>query len=296
MEPTPEERANVLRALRPLRSEPVAWSEVSRGGYTPARRWVVELEDGRTAFVKVATDEATASWIRDEHVVYSALRGATFMPAYLGFHDDGRAPVLALEDLSSGSWPPPWDRSKVDAVLDCLASVAAASPPAGLPRADDHHVDLREGWREIEGEPAPFLGLGLCAPDWLEAHLPTLRAAAEHAPLGGTSLLHLDVRSDNVCLRSDGSAVLVDWNWASTGSPACDVVFWLPSLHQEGGPPPEDVFAEAPAGLVACIAGYMCSHAGLEPIPTAPRVREAQLAQARTALPWAARVLGLPPP
>ena len=36
--------------------------------------------DGRTVFVKVAADELTASWLRDEHLVYSVLRGSPFMP------------------------------------------------------------------------------------------------------------------------------------------------------------------------------------------------------------------------
>jgi len=107
VEPTPEEAANAARALKRLRSKPVAWGPVTTGGYTPARRWVVTLESGRTAFVKVATDELTASWLRDEHLVYSMLRGAPFMPEYVGFYDDGAHPVLALEDLSAAEWPPP---------------------------------------------------------------------------------------------------------------------------------------------------------------------------------------------
>lgn len=266
------------------------------GGYTPARRWVVRLGDGRSAFVKIATDELTASWIRDEHVVYSILRGAPFMPAYLGFYDDGRRPVLALEDLSEATWPPPWDRKQVDAVLTCLGEVAATPPPDGLPRLDDDRLGLRRCWLQVERDPEPFLSLGLCSAAWLDEHLPTLRDSAATAPLAGSALLHSDVRSDNLCFRRDGTAALVDWNWASVGDPACDPVFWLASLRAEGGPEPEEVVPDAPPGLVSCLAGYMCFHAGLDEIPTAPDVREVQRAQARIALPWAARALGLSPP
>ena len=125
---------------------------------------------------------------------------------------------------------------------------------------------------------------------------PALDEAASSAPLGGDALLHVDVRSDNLCFRADGSAVLVDWNWTSIGNPVCDPVFWLASLRSEGGPEPEDVVPDAPSGLVSCVAGFLCSRAGLDPIPTAPKVREVQLVQARVALPWAARALGLPHP
>jgi aminoglycoside phosphotransferase (APT) family kinase protein len=139
------------------------------------------------------------------------------------------------------------------------------------------------------------LRLGLCSEHWLAQHLPTLRAAESTAPLAGDSLVHLDVRSDNLCIN-DGRAMLVDWNLAVAGNPLFDLVSWLPSLHAEGGPPPDEIGAQAAPELVALIAGFFASRAGLPIIPHAPRVRAVQLVQLRVALPWAARTLGLPPP
>ena len=294
MEPTPREAANVARALKRRRAEPVAWGPVTTGGYTPARRWVVTLADGSTAFVKVATDEQTASWLRDEHLAYSVLQGAPFMPAYLGWYDDGEAPVLALEDLSEAAWPPPWTPGAIAAVRAALEAVHATPPYEDLPSADDDHLGLREGWAEIANDPAPFLALGLCRAAWLERHLGALDDAARSAPLGGGALLHFDVRSDNVCLR-DGRAVFVDWNWTTVGNPDLDLLSWLPSLHAEGGPAPDDLVA-GHGSIAAALAGFFCSHAGRAPIPTAPGVRRVQLGQARTALPWACRELGIPEP
>ena len=234
MEPTPREIENVLRALKKLRSPPAAWRAVTHGGYTPARRWVVELEDGRTVFVKVATDELTASWLRDEHVTYSVLRGAPFMPGYIGWADDGERPVLALEDLSAGTWPPPWDGSMVDAVLTALRTIAATPPPEGTPLAVDDAREIGGGWDEIATDPSPFLALGLCEPSWLATHLGALRVAAAETTFAGDALLHFDVRSDNTCIR-DGRAVLVDWNMVTVGDPQLDVAFWLPSLDARVG-------------------------------------------------------------
>ena len=96
--------------------------------------------------------------------------------------------------------------------------------------------------------PRAVPALGLCSDAWLEAALPTLLEAATTAPLEGSALLHFDVRSDNVCFRSGGAAVLVDWNWTSVGNPWLDVAGWLPSLHAEGGPRPEEVAPDVPAG------------------------------------------------
>jgi hypothetical protein len=294
VEPTVREAANVARALKQLRAAPVAWDPVTTAGYTPARRWVVTVANGLTAFVKVATDQGTASWLRDEHLAYSILRGASFMPTYLGWYDDGEAPVLALEDLSSATWPPPWTPEAIAAVRAALDEVHATAPYDGLPSADDDHLGLREGWNEVAADPAPFLALGLCSADWLGRHLRPLDESARAAPLGGDALLHLDVRSDNVCLRR-GAALFVDWNWVSVGNPDVDLAAWLPSLHAEGGPAPDEV-APGHGELAAALAGFMCSHAARPPIPAAPGVRRVQLEQARAALPWACRELGLPTP
>jgi hypothetical protein len=295
-EPTQREIANLRRAVRRLRAEPAEWRPVAGRGYTPARRWIVTLDDGRTVFAKVAADDLTASWIRDEHLVYSMLRDASFMPGYVGFADDGERPVLALEDLSDARWPPPWDRARIDAVLEATRLVAATPAPDGLPRVDDDHLGLRDGWDEVAADPSRALALGLFDRAWLDAHLERLRGAARAAPLAGTALLHLDVRSDNVGVRPDGRAALVDWNWTSVGNPEIDRAFWLPSLEAEGGPPPENLLPDASPELVACFAGFLVSRAARPPIPTAPNVRAVQLAQARSAVPWAARTLGLPEP
>jgi Ser/Thr protein kinase RdoA (MazF antagonist) len=252
-------------------------------------RWIVELPGGGTAFAKLAIDDATAGYLRAEHRIYSQVEGA-FMPRLLGWEDDGEWPLLLLEDLSGAHWPPSWRGGDVEAVLTSLDAVHAAAAPPELPalRRDELHT-----WREVEADPAPFLSLGLCSPEWLDAVLPELLAATDRVELEGDALLHLDVRSDNLCIH-DGRAVLVDWNWAMTGNPAFDVAFWLPSLHMEGGPPPADVLPAA-GDMAAVVAGYFAPLAGLPPPEGAPNVRPLQLAQLEVALPWAVEARGLPP-
>ncbi|HKE54896.1 MAG TPA: aminoglycoside phosphotransferase family protein [Actinomycetota bacterium] len=297
MEPTEREIANVRRALKRLRAEPAGWEPVRSGGHTPARRWIVTMDDGRTAFAKVATDELTASWLRDEHLVYQHLQGAPFVPGYVGYFDDGEHPVLALEDLSSGTWPPPWDAAGISALLASLEAVWDTAPPPDTAVVTDDAREIAGGWDEIARAPEPFLRLGLCSERWLSANLDALRAGADRAAFGGEAFLHFDVRSDNVCFRpDDGRAVLIDWNLTAIGNPQIDVVFWLPSLQAEGGPAPETVLPDADPGLVSTCAAFFCARAARPPIPTAPTVRDVQLVQAWRALPWAARVLGLPPP
>jgi hypothetical protein len=264
---------------------------IKGGGYAASFRAVAELADGRTVFVKAGTEEVTSRFLRDEQRVYAALRGP-FMPELVGM-DEEEPPLLVLEDLSAGHWPPPWEARSIAAVRETLAAVATATPPSWLPSITIEADWLLGGWAAIGHDPQPFLSLGVCSAAWLEHSLPTLREAAETAPIAGDSLLHLDVRSDNICLAERG-AVLVDWNWAHVGNPTLDIAFWLPSLADEGGPRPDEVLPEA-GRLAAAVAGFFGSRAGLPAPPTAPHVRRVQLSQLRTALPWAARELDLPP-
>jgi hypothetical protein len=279
-------RAEVAAALG---AAPVRWQHVAGGGYAEnTADWRVELEDGRRVFVKRARDDLAAGWLRDEHRVYAAV-SAPFLPQLVGWRD-GKRPLLVLEDLGDAHWPPPWRDGDVDAVLATLEAVAATPPPAGLPELEALREDLN-GWELVAEDPEPFLSTGLCSREWLEDALPVLREAGATCDLSGGELVHLDVRSDNVCFR-DGRVLLVDWNFACAGNALIDVVGWLPSLRLEGGPEPWEIVADS-GGLAALLAGYFASHAGLPAPPTAPRVRPFQLAQAQVALPWAARELGL---
>jgi hypothetical protein len=262
-------------------------------GYTHNTRVVATLRDGGSVFAKQAVDDLTAAWLRREHQMYVALAGRSFVPDVLGW-SDGERPLLVLEDLSGALWPPPWDPTRIEAVLSTLDDVAHCPPPDDLPRlVDGERPD--EGWHRVMADPGAFLSLGLCDARWLERAGPVLRAAAGAAPLAGDRLLHGDVRSDNICVRG-GTAVLVDWNLAGVGNPEFDVAFWLPSLASENGPPPDEVMPRGAAELAAYVSGFFASRAGEPDIPHAPLVRRVQRRQLETALPWAARTLGLPPP
>jgi Phosphotransferase enzyme family len=294
VQPDPADDERVRRALG---ATPVGWRAASGHGAPSNRRIIVDLEDGRSAFVKIAAFDYTAEWLREEFRIYAALDAQPFLPRLLGWDDDGVAPALALEDLSGATWPPPWDAARVDAVLATLASVHATPAPDGVPPAIESQFGM-DGWPDVAAHPEPFLSLGLCSPGWLYYHLPVLAEASAAAEIEGTSFLHFDVRSDNLCLRN-GRALLVDWNNACVGNPVLDTASWLPSLEAEGGPAPHVVLpgeTSGSAAIASLLAGYFCARAGLPAIPQAPHARPLQLMQSKTALRWAARLLGLPSP
>jgi hypothetical protein len=175
--------------------------------------------------------------------------------------------------------------------LKTLEKVRATLPPPDLPPIDRSAL---VGWSLVAEDPTSFLKLGLCSETWLKKALPELVDAESRAPLEGNELVHLDVRSDNICFAQDRT-LLIDWNMACRGNGLFDQASWLPSLHAEGGPLPEEVLPNAPE-FAAITSGFFAARAGLPLIERAPGVRRVQLQQLESALPWAIRALGLPPP
>jgi len=262
----------------------------AEGGYTPALRLVCATAGGGRFFVKVGTTPLTCQFVRREIRVYENLRG-DFMPRLVAAEDAESEPVLVIEDLSTRHWPPPWDERQIELTL---AQVRAMhDTPASLETFEETHGALGAGWRAVAEDPSPFLALGMADALWLEAALPTLVEFEEGCTTAGASLTHCDLRSDNICLTRE-RAVFVDWNLACLSNPRLDLGFWLPSLAYESGVRPEKILPRAPE-VAARVSGFFAARAGLPGIADAPRVRHVQRRQLETALPWAARALGLPP-
>lgn len=278
----------VARVERLLGWRPQSWRPV-HGGYTPTARYAVS--DGhRTGFVKVATTPVTVEQINREIIAYAGISGR-FVPRVLGADPDPDQPILIIEDLSAATWPPPWTDHSVGLVLDTMAEMHAA--PSTLAHGDV--LRGREaGWPTVAADPAAFLSLGLVGAAWLDRSLPTLIAAEQSCRLSGDALAHFDLRSDNLCLTANG-VKFIDWAEACRSSADVDLGFFLPSLAYENGPLPEAILPNRP-DIAALISGFFATRAGLPNIPDAPFVRRVQREQLSTALPWAIRALGLPPP
>lgn len=268
------------------------------GGYTAAQRLVVTLADGDSAFLKIGTSALTSGWLRDEARIYGAIC-APCMPRCLGFADGNDAaapPILALEDLSTAHWPPPWTDARLDRVLAAVDAFNHATVPRelALPRVADMKV-LNGAWQHVADDPALFLSTAVVTPTWLERCLPELLAFDVASGIDGSDLLHLDVRSDNCCIAGE-RALLVDFNWATRGHAALDRVAFAPSLAVEGRREAEAIGRSHLPSLVA-IAGFFASHAGLpHPDGAHASLRPKQAQCAAIALTWLARSMALPPP
>jgi hypothetical protein len=277
------------RVGRLLGRELTSWKSIA-GGYTPAQRWRAS-DKSLSVFVKCGVTPTTANMLRREIAAYEGIRAA-FMPALIGWDDDGDIPILIIEDLSHANWPPPWTESSVSQVMDAIAEMHGMHVP--LPPYESVHNVCEQGWHEVAKNPIPFLTLGIVPASWLDAALPILTKAEAACNPCGDALTHWDLRSDNICITQRG-VKFIDWAEACLSNPKLDLGFWLPSLAHEGGPLPQAVLGVEPE-VAAWVSGFFAARAGLPTIADAPFVRRVQCEQLITALPWVAHALGLLPP
>jgi len=262
------------------------------GGFSPGTADRVVTDSGRRAFVKAVTSAVntrSAELARQEMRITAAMPEHAPVPRMLGGFDDGEWVVLILEDVDGANPRTPWVESEIDAAVAALAELAAAvtpSPVPGVPPAVDAVADDFAGWHKIAADPPADLD------PWLAERLADLRAAADRglaALATGDTLVHLDIRADNMLIRPDGRVVIVDWPWGCVGPDWMDRLLLGLDVLVKGGDP-ERVFEGIDPGVVTdVIAGIdgMFEHiCRLPPPPGIPTVRAFQRSAADAIRPW----------
>jgi Ser/Thr protein kinase RdoA (MazF antagonist) len=118
--------------------------------------------------------------------------------------------------------------------VDTLADLAATLTPSPLPDvwpATEMLADDFAGWHRIAADPPDDLH------PWAARHLTELCAAADRglAALDGDTLVHTDVRADNLLLGADGRVTVVDWPHACRGPAWLDRLLLLVNVRLYGG-------------------------------------------------------------
>lgn len=207
--------------------------------------------------------------------------------------DDGEWVVLAFEEVAGHNPVQPWrpdDLAAVVAALDVLPT------PPELP--------LRPAATRLVGTFGGFVGfvrspqMDTVGDAWTTRNLELLARIEADWPeaTAGDSLVHSDVRDDNVVLADDGRVLFVDWAHSFVGADWLDLLFALPSIELAGGPPCEDLVersnrlrrADPDAVTVVAVAllGFFTEQARHAPPPGAPAVRAFQEAQRQVARRW----------
>ena len=115
--------------------------------------------------------------------------------------------------------------------LGDLAVALTPSPVRGLRAARDRLNDNFSGWDRIALDPPADLD------PWAGRHLDRLLALAARArsALTGDTLVHTDLRADNLLLTPEGRVMVVDWPHACLGPAWLDTVLLLINVRLFGG-------------------------------------------------------------
>lgn len=294
-------------AERALGSAVVSASSMA-GGFSPGAACRLRLAGGGTAFLKAVSASANPDspcLHRQEARIAAALPGNVPAPRFRGMLDTGEWVALLFDD--AGGRPPaqPWREAElrdVVAALRRLHESLTPAPPSVAPAAVERLRGMMNGWRALAGGPVVAERDGDAGSWWHRNvdRLAGLEPGWESACAGDT-LLHCDLRADNVLITADG-VMFVDWPSACVGAGWFDVAAFAPSVQQDGGPRPEsllawygtDVPGEALAAAVAAVAGYFTHRARLPAPPGLPALRDFQEAQGVYARAWLRRLTGWP--
>jgi hypothetical protein len=298
--PSPIPHGRTARRLEWVHLPPAVRSEIEErcgspvvdavsqgGGFTPGFASVLTCADGSRHFVKAASTAAQrmfAASYREEARKLQALPDGTPAPRLLWIID-GDWLVLGLEYVEARAPRRPWRADELDLCLDALEDVADRLTPVPEGLALDPMAAEFGAW------PAFWDDLR----DLPHAPEAAALAASYDAVVGGETLVHTDVRDDNVLLTTDGRALFCDWNWPGEGAD------WLDSLFMLIGPRGDGVDVERVIAerrllrdvppdhvdrVLALVTGYFLKSARDPVPPTSPHLRDAQRWQGEVVWTW----------
>jgi aminoglycoside phosphotransferase (APT) family kinase protein len=299
--------ARVRAAIEQRLGSPVVSAVTQTGGFSPGLAARIQTADGRRAFVKAVGPELnpdSPAFHRREARIAAVLPPGAPAPRLLWSYDEGESGwvALAFEDVDGRPPALPWRADELDRVLVSLADLAVALTPSPAPPdqvGSVAHSGIFDGawWRRLrDARPADL-------DDWSTRHVATLAELEGAAPdaVAGETLLHIDVRADNLLLTPD-RVLFVDWPHARVGAAWVDLIGFAPSVAMQGGPNPEELLRRHPAGRAAdpaavtaaivAVAGFFTWGALQPPPPGLPTLRAFQAAQGTVARDWIMRRTG----
>lgn len=281
---------------------PVISAVNQQGGFSPGVAARVLLADGRRVFVKAvspAQNEVSPVFARREAFITRSLPPATPAPPLLWEYDQDGWVVLAFAEIAGQMPAQPWLLPELERVIDAMDQLADALTPTPLPpefagMISEHVAASIHGWGQLrDGPPEPLAALD----DWSRWHLDQLIELEAQAPAAvtGSTLLHFDIRADNILLSPE-QVWFVDWPHARVGAPWVDLAAFAQSAALNGGLPPEQILQRSRYGraanpadvtaFLAALSGFFVQRSFQPAPPGLPTLRAFQAAQGAETINW----------
>ena len=207
----------------------------------------------------------------------------------LWVHDADDWVVLGLEHVAARNPLRPWHEADLAASVAMLEQASAVLTPAPAALALDSFAT------EFADFPGYWDHVRRTRPDLPHLEEAAALAAGFAAVTEGDTVVHTDVRDDNILVRPDGTALLCDWNWPVTGAAWLDTVFLMIGPRGDGldvdevlatAPLTADVPPEHVDVVLALLTAYFL-HQSDQPVPsTSPHLRDAQRWQGEVVWDW----------
>jgi Phosphotransferase enzyme family len=295
----PAVRAAVVERL----GAPIVTARIAGAGFTTGFAAVLETERGDRTFVKAASlagQPHLVDWYAREAQVVGRLPGHLPVARFHWTMVAAGHYVLCLDAIDGRVPRLPWADAELAATLAMYAYVSDTlrNPPAelvalGLPRLADLAREDLAMWQEIGAgvEPLPDL------PPDLRKRLPELAALEALLPTYADvpTLIHCDLRLDNVLIDRAGRAWLCDWNWICHGPAWFDLATLLLTAYADGRdadalfaahPTAQDCPPDGLDAALAALSGYFLTRAAVAPGTASPQVRLHQRWSGEIALAW----------
>jgi aminoglycoside phosphotransferase (APT) family kinase protein len=269
------------------------------GGFTHGTAARLVLADGSRVFAKaIAQDDELVDDYRAEARWAARLPGDVPAPRFRFDTEVDGWVVIVFDDIQ-GRHPDIADRGELEAVLTAierLAKVLTPNPLSDAPSGADVLAPLMQGWRRFAAEGPPT-----DLDTWSLRNLDRLAELESHwaEAIAGDTLLHADLRPDNMLLTAAGEVMVVDWACACVGAAWVDLVVLLGSV---AGLDAETIVRTHPVTRdvqPALIDAFVCALAGCwaqvcrEPeLPRSPHLRTFQARNAVLTRAWLAQRTG----
>jgi hypothetical protein len=196
------------------------------GGMSPGCATSLYFDSSRAIFVKAVSreiNEGTVALFEFERDLLSRLPVVDYRSVLVDSYESAGWIALVFENID-GRYPRFDDQSDFDAVHAVIARQTneLTPPPANalVPGVAEKAERWIARWQDLRTLRSAVV------PDWVWQDFDSLlvRVGGLAGQLPSRTLCHFDIRDDNVLLRPDGSAVIVDWGMARTGPQWLDLV------------------------------------------------------------------------